>query len=79
MKQSAFLVVFQATIGGQLVQSDIPTIKNPMNSRQVRRDCEVMARAAFVELAAKVGLEFKITDKIKCVECVEFMKPDEDE
>jgi len=71
MKKSAFLVIFQATINGQLAQTDVSTVKNPMNSRQVRRDCEAAARAAFVKLAADFGQKFESTDKIKCVECVE--------
>jgi hypothetical protein len=75
-KRSAFLVIFQATINGKTAQTDVSTIKDPMNSRQVRRDCEFIARKAFEVLAKKEGVFFAGTDKIKCVECVEFRHDD---
>jgi len=75
--KSAFLCVFQATINGKLAQTDISTIKNPLHSRQVRRDCEFLARKAFEKLAADIGLVFAPTDKIKCEEIVEVREDDE--
>ena len=75
--KSAFLVIFQATINNQLAETEVSTIKNPMNSRQVRRDCEAVARASFGELAAATGNVFASTDKIKCVECLEVREGDE--
>lgn len=69
MSKSAFLVIFQANINGQIAQTEIPTTKDPFRSRQVRRDCEVAARAAFVELAESIGVEYN--RKLKCVECLE--------
>lgn len=76
-KKSAFLCVFQATIAGQLAQTDFSTIKNPLNSRQFRRDCEAVARKAFEKLAADIGHVFAPTDKIKCVEIVEVREDEE--
>jgi hypothetical protein len=69
--KSAFLVVFQATVAGQLAQVDFSTIRNPLNSRQVRRDCEGVARKAFERFAADLGQTFAGSDPIKCVEIVE--------
>lgn len=69
MTKSAFLVIFQTTIDGKLAQTDVPTVKNPLHSRQVRRDCEGVARAAFAKLAADIGQVFD--GRIKCVECIE--------
>lgn len=69
MSKSAFLVIFQANINGQTAQTEVSTTKDPFQSRQVRRDCEVAARAAFVELAKQVGFEFD--GRLKCVECLE--------
>lgn len=76
MSKSAFLVIFNATIGGQLAQAEVSTKRDPFRSRQVRRDCELAARAAFVELAQKIGRTFEMADKIKCVECIEVKDPD---
>lgn len=75
--KSAFLVVFQAHIQGQLVQTDFSTKLNPLNSRQVRRDCEFVARKAFEKLAADLGFVFASSDKIKCVEIVEVREDEE--
>lgn len=69
MSKSAFLVIFQANINGQIAQTEVATTKDPFQSRQVRRDCEVTARAAFVELAKSIGVEFD--GRLKCVECLE--------
>lgn len=74
--KSAFLVVFQATVAGQLAQVDFSTKKNPLNSRQIRRDCEAVARKAFERFAADLGQTFPSTDKIKCVEIVEVREED---
>ena len=74
--KSAFLVIVQANINGGIAQTEIPTTKDPFQSRQVRRDCEVAARAAFVELAKSVGFEFD--GRLKCVECLE-VKDDGDD
>ncbi len=71
-KKSAFLCVFQATIDSKIAQVDFSTVKNPLNSRQVRRDCEAVARSAFAKLAADIGQTFGSADKIKCVEIVEI-------
>ncbi len=75
--KSAFLVIFQATINNQLAETEVPTIQNPFHSRQVRRDCEAVARASFGELAAATGNVFASTDRIKCVECLEVKETPE--
>lgn len=70
-KKSAFLCVFQAKVNGLDAQVDFSTVKNPLHSRQIRQDCELVARKSFERLAAEVGTVFASTDKIKCVEIVE--------
>jgi hypothetical protein len=67
-----FLLIFETTIGGQLAQTEITTIKDPMNSRQIRRDCEETARLSFAQLSPL----FDRGQKIKCVECIEFKAPE---
>jgi hypothetical protein len=78
-KKKVYLVIFQATINGQLAQTDISTIKDPMNSRQVRRDLEIVARKAFERLAADIGKVFASTDKIKCSDIIAITEDDEQE
>lgn len=68
----AYLVVFQTMISGQIAQVDFSTIKNPLNSRQVRRDCEAVARDAFAQLSPL----FERGQAVKCVEIVEFKAPE---
>lgn len=72
----SFLVIFDATINGQNCRTEVETIKNPMNSRSVRRECEDVARASFQALARQVGMKFD--GKVKVIECIEFKPPEAD-
>jgi hypothetical protein len=75
-----FLVIFETKIAGtQTARTEVSTTSNPLNSRQVRRDCEKIARLSFEQLAKSVGVPFLASDPIKCVECVEFKPPADDE
>jgi hypothetical protein len=74
--KSAFLCIFQATIDGKTCQTEVSTKFDPMNSRQVRKDCEDVARASFAKLAKSIGFAFRSTDGIKCVEIIEVKNAD---
>lgn len=76
MANSAYLVIFDAMVNGQNARTEVPTTRNPLNSRSVRRDCEAVARKSFEELAAKVGATFPATSKIKAIECIEVKEPE---
>lgn len=74
-KKPVFVVVFECYISGRLARVEIPTMADPINSRQVRRDCENIARRSFVELAKMVSV--KADDlKLKAVDCIEVPEPD---
>lgn len=79
MANSAYLVIFDAMVNGSNARTEVPTTRDPLHSRQVRRDCELVARRAFEELAAKVGATFPATAKIKAIECIEVKEPEPDE
>jgi hypothetical protein len=75
-KKSVFVVVFEAYVNGKLARVEVPTQANPMNSRQVRKDCEHVARASFAELARAFNEKFGSDKKVKAVECIEVPEPD---
>lgn len=72
--KKAYLVIFQARIGGEDAQTEIATVKDPMNSLEVRQDCEDVASASFFKLSQASGKPWD--GKLKCVECVEFKEPE---
>jgi len=67
-----WLVIFETTIDGKLARIEVPTRFDPMNSRQVRRDCELYARLEFNKLDSR----FHMSDPIKCVECIKIEPPE---
>lgn len=72
-QNKVYLVIFETRIAGNDARTEVSTIKDPMNSRQVRRDCEDVAIASFFQLAEQAGATWD--GKLKCVECVEFKNP----
>lgn len=72
MSEKVFVVVFETIINGQLARVEIPTVKDPLNSRQIRKDCEVVAQASFRQLDPHPQ---KGDYKIKAVECIEIRGP----
>lgn len=71
--KKAYLAIFETEINGKLARVEIPTVKDPMNSRTVRGDLEAVARQSFKRLAPAFHAN---VHRIKCVELLTVSEPD---